>query len=253
MSYIDFNCFTGNWPFYRVRYNTLEKLSQLHQRIGITGGFVSALEAIFYQDPYEAELALAKELKGTSYRHAMILNPTLPGWKDDLRRALRDLDIKAIRLMPGYHSYLLTDPVTEEAAAAIQETGLPLLLTLRVVDDRAAYGIRPRPIPDDEILAFLEQNPGIPTVLANIRLAQLKNYTHLFETRKNLFIDTSGFMAGLFPVEDAWPLVQGQMLFGTNAPLTEMQSIFHILNTAAVDGSAKEAILTGSSFLNFIK
>ena len=62
MEHMDFNCFTGNWPFYRVRYNTVEKLAQLHSRIGITGGYISALEAIFYQDPYEAELALAKEL-----------------------------------------------------------------------------------------------------------------------------------------------------------------------------------------------
>lgn len=252
MNYMDFNCFAGNWPFYRVRYNTVEKIAQLHQRIGITGGFISALEAIFYQDPYEAELALAKELKGTGYRHAMLLNPTLPGWKDDLRRARRDLDIQAIRLLPGYHNYLLTDPIAEEAAAAIRETGLPLLLTLRLVDDRAAYGIRPRPIPDDEVISFLKKFPEIPTVIANIRLAQLKNYIPLFDSRKNLFIDTSGFMAGLYPVEDAWPLVKGQMVFGSNAPLTEMRSIFHTVDTAAVDGSVKEAILTGSSFLNIL-
>lgn len=252
MNYMDFNCFAGNWPFYRVRYNTVEKIAQLHQRIGITGGFMSALEAVFYQDPYEAELALSKELKGTPYRHAMLLNPTLPGWKDDLRRARQELNIQAVRLLPGYHNYLLTDPVAAEAAEAIRETGLPLLLTLRLLDDRAAYGIRPRPIPDDEVIAFLEKYPEIPTLIANIRLAQLKNYAPLFASRKNLFIDTSGFMAGLFPVEDAWPLVQGQMVFGSNAPLTEMRSISNIVDTAAVDSSVKETILTGSSFLNIL-
>lgn len=252
MKYMDFNCFAGNWPFYKVRYNTVEKLSQLHRRIGIEGGYLSSLEAIFYQDPYEAELSLAKELKGTQYRHAMIVNPTLPGWKDDLHRALRDLDIKAVRLMPGYHNYLLTDPVIEEVSKELRACGLPLLLTLRVVDDRSAYGIRPRPIPDGEVVAFLEKNPEIPTLLANIRIAQLKNYEQLFAARKNLFIDTSGFMAGLFPVEDALPQVNGQLVFGTNAPLTEMQSIYHILNTAAIDGSEKENILTGEAFLNLI-
>lgn len=252
MQHLDFNCFTGNWPFYRVRYNTLEKLASLHQRIGIEGGFVSSLEAIFYQDPYEAELALAKEVAGTEYRHAMILNPSLPGWKDDLHRALRDLNIRAIRLMPGYHNYQLTDPVMEEVARELRLCRLPLILTLRVVDDRSAYGIRPRPIPDGEVVAFLEKYPDIPTLVCNLRVAQLKNYTHLFEARKNLFMDTSGFMAGLFPVEDACPLVNGQLIFGTNAPLTEMQSIYHTLNTAAVDSSVKEAILTGTAFLNII-
>lgn len=252
MKYMDCNCFCGNWPFFRVRYNTFEKLRELHHRIGIAGGFVSSLEAIFYQDPYEAELALAKEVAGTEYRHAMILNPTLPGWKDDLHRALRELNIQAIRLVPGYQNYQLTDPVMEEVAAQLRQCGLPLLLTYRMIDDRTAYGIRPRPIPDSEAVAFLEKYPDIPTLVCNLRVAQLKEYAHLFETRSNLYMDTSGFMAGLFPVEAAHPLAKGKLVFGTNAPLTEMQCIYHILHTAAVDSSVKEAILTGTAFLNII-
>lgn len=252
MNYMDFNCFTGNWPFHKVRCNTVEKLAAQHKRIGVTGGIVSALEAIFYQDPYEAELSLAKELEGTNYLHAMILNPRLPGWKDDLHRAQRDLNIKAVRLVPGYHDYLLTDPIMDEVCKEIWEAKLPLILTLRLLDDRSAYGIRPRPIPDAEAVEFLEKNPDIPTLLANVRVAQLKNYLPLFETRKNLFMDTSGFMASLFPVEDTWPLVGDRMVFGTNAPLTEMYSIRHILDTAAVDSGAKDTVLTGNSFLNYI-
>lgn len=252
MKYMDFNCFSGNWPFHKVRCNTVEKLAALHKRIGVTGGIISALEAIFYQDPYEAELSLAKELEGTGYIHAMILNPRLPGWKDDLHRALRDLDIKAVRLVPGYHDYQLTDPIMEDVCRELLENNLPLLLTLRLMDDRTAYGIRPRPIPDTEAVEFLEKNPDIPTLLANVRIAQLKNYAHLFEARENLFMDTSGFIAGLFPVEDALPTAGNRLVFGTNAPLTEMYSIRHIVDTAAVDGSVKDTILTGSAFLNYI-
>ena len=248
MKYMDFNCFTGNWPFYKVRCNTVEKLAARHKSIGVEGGYLSALEAIFYQDPYEAELALAQELKGTGYRHAMLLNPTLPGWKDDLRRALRELDIQAIRLVPGYHNYLLTDPVVAEAMEAIRASGLPLLLTLRMLDDRSAYGIRPRPIPDQEIADFLAAYPDVLTILANVRVVQLRNLAPLFAQRKNLFADTSGFMAGLFPVEDALPLVQDQLVFGTNAPLIEMHSIRHIIDTAAVDSCVKESILSGTAF-----
>ena len=252
MKYMDLNCFSGNWPFHKVRYNTVEKITQLHKRIGVEGGIISALEAIFYQDPYEAELGLAKELAGTGYMHAMILNPTLPGWKDDLRRALRDLNIKAVRLVPGYHNYQLTDPVMDEVCTELREAKLPLLLTLRLLDDRAAYGILPRPIPDAEVVAFLERNPDITTLVANLRVGQLKNYAHLFEARKNLFMDTSGFMAGLFPVEDTLPIAGDKLVFGSNAPLTEMYSIKHIVDTAAVDSSIKDKLLTGETFLTMI-
>ena len=67
MKRLDLNCYCGNWPFFRVRYNTVEKIAQLHSRCGIEGGFISAIEAIFYQDPYEAEVQLAKQLEGTLY------------------------------------------------------------------------------------------------------------------------------------------------------------------------------------------
>ena len=95
-----------------------------HRSCGIEGGFVSALESIFYQDPYEAEVLLAEAVKGTAYRHAMILNPTLPGWKDDLARAVRELDIKAVRLVPGFHGYKLTDAVMDEVTSLLVQYDL---------------------------------------------------------------------------------------------------------------------------------
>ena len=151
MRRMDFNGFTGNWPFFRVRSNTVEKLAQLHQRCGIEGGFVSSLEAIFYQDPYEAELQLSRQLKGSAYMHAMVLNPTLPGWKDDLKRAAQQLNIKAVRLVPGFQGYALTDPALEEVMANLREYGLPLIITLRMRDERTMWMIQPESIPVEDL------------------------------------------------------------------------------------------------------
>ena len=81
MRQLDFNCFSGNWPFHKIRSNSVDKLCLLHRRCGIEGGFISSFEAIFYQDPYEAELELAKQLEGKSYYHVMVVIPTLPAWK----------------------------------------------------------------------------------------------------------------------------------------------------------------------------
>ena len=64
MAKVDFNCYVGNWPFHRIRNNTLEDLKKLHKKVGIDYGYVSALEAIFYHDPYEADALLAKEIEG---------------------------------------------------------------------------------------------------------------------------------------------------------------------------------------------
>lgn len=252
MKRLDFSCFSGNWPFHKVRYNTVAKIAELHKRCGIEGGLISSCEAIFYQDPYEAEVSLARELEGTGYRQAMVLNPTLPGWKDDLRRAVEQLGIKAIRLVPGYHGYLLTDAVMDEVSGALQQYKLPLIITLRTEDARTAWMLMPRTIPMDEVKAYLEKNPDIPTLIANIRVNEVASLAELFKVRENLFIDTSGFMKGLFPVDDAYPMVKGQMVFGSNAPLSEMQSISFLVDHAAISSAQKEAIYSGEGFLRYI-
>lgn len=251
MKKMDLNCFSGNWPFHKVRYNTVERITQQHQRCGIEGGIISSCEAIFYQDPYEAELSLSKELAGTGYYHAMTLNPTLPAWKDDFRRCVEALGIKAVRLVPGYHGYMLTDDVMGQVVSALQEYKLPLILTIRIEDARSTWLLHPRELPTNEVKAFLESS-NIPTLLANIRLNEIAGLAEVFETRDDLFADTSGFMRGLFPVDTAYPLTKGQLVFGSNAPLSEMQCFTYLVDRSALTNDQKIAVYSGDAFLKYL-
>ena len=157
------------------------------------------------------------------------------------------------------HNRLNNMKKTDNILAAIDENDIDYLSNVEFdVDCRIAesdndtfflYAIS---IPNFMYLDFfLEKNPDIPTLIANLRVAQLSSFLPLFKARENLFMDTSGFMAGLFPVDTAWPQGGDRLVFGTNAPMTEMYAIRHILDTAAVDSSAKDTILTGTSFLNY--
>lgn len=253
MNPMDFSCFTGNWPFHKVRCNTVEALTRQHRRCGITGGYISAFEAIFYQDPYEVEKCLAEELAGTSYRHALVLNPTLPVWQADLHRAVEELQIQAVRLIPAYHGYSLTDPVMEQVMETLQAYNLPLILTYQLEDPRSAWMFRPRAVEPAELTAFLDNFPQVTTVLSNVRVSMLKYLAPQFQTRRNLFSDTAGFRSGMFPVEEAWPITGGQLVFGTNAPLAPMASVYQIVDKAAVSGSIKDTIFSGTPFLKELK
>lgn len=250
MKKMDFNCYCGNWPFYRVRYNTIEKLSALHARQSIEGGFVSAMEAIFYQDPYEAEKALAKDLEGTAYMQALILNPTLTGWKDDLRRAVKELNIKAVRLMPGFHNYTLADDCVQEACDAIREYQLPLLLTMRIRDERTAWIFSPRSLPIDEIAAFLDKNKDILTILACARSAEVAQLKAQFDARDNLFTEMSGFKdcPELSEVA-ALTVAKDRILYGSSAPLLEINSTTIMLERSLISDDDKENIFSGKYFL----
>lgn len=247
----DCNCFTGNWPFFKVRCNTLEKLMEKHRSCGIEGGFVSALESIFYQDPYEAEVLLAEAVKGTSYRHAMILNPTLPGWKDDLTRAMRDLDIQAVRLVPGFHGYKLTDAVTDEVSALVQQYELPLIITARMRDERCMYMIQPEVLQVDDIVAFLEKNPNIITILAHLRAWEAEKILAQFPERENLFTDISGFKDGLFIIDQMQEkdTVRGRMVYGSGAPLMDLHATVWLIDTSEIGRSAIDEIYSGQKLL----
>lgn len=249
MKRFDCNCFTGNWPFYKVRYNTVEKVHSLHQRIGIAGGFISAFEAIFYQDPYEAELALAKELEGTPYYHTMILNPTLPGWQDSLKHGVEDLHIKAIRLMPTYHKYSLIDPMLEEVMAAIKSYDLPLLLTLRLRDERCMYMFQADMVNHDEVAAFLTQYTDVVTLLTDASASELTKLADVFAKRENLFADCSGLKDGLFAADTAYGAVGDKLVYGSAAPMLEMQASFYNITMSLIPEDAKNEILSGEKFL----
>lgn len=232
----DINCFTGNWPFFRLRCNTVEKLKKLHSEAHISSGLISSLEAVFYQDPYEAELQLAQQIEGTAYKHAMILNPMLPAWQDDLKRAARDLKISAVRIMPGYHRYLLTDSVMDSVASALRDLNLPLVITLRVRDERTAWMIQPELIQMPDVASFVSKNPDIPVLLTGIRVNELRSLDPSQVPWDNLYADISMFKEGFHPLESAWELeyVRGHILFGSAAPMMELQATVMQVETADI-------------------
>ena len=253
MKRLDFNCYCGNWPFFRVRYNTVEKIAQLHSRCGIEGGFISAMEAIFYQDPYEAEVQLAKQLEGTPYMHAMILNPTIPGWKDDFSRAMKELNVKAIRLMPGFHGYDLSDLVLDEVCDLLRTHHLPLILTLRIRDERTAWMVSPRTLGLEEVAAFLNKYKDIVTILGCTRAKEVIMLKPQFEGRSNLFTDVSGFKDGNYAVESVSAQIGSEhIVYGSSAPLLEMQSTTIIVDRAKLPEETRSEIFSGEAMLKLL-
>ncbi len=253
MKRLDFNCYCGNWPFFRTRYNTVEKISQLHSRCSIEGGFISAIEAIFYQDPYEAELQLAKQLEGTAYMHAMTLNPMIPGWKNDLDRGVRELNIKAVRLIPGYHGYSLSEPAVDAACEAIRAYNLPLILTLRILDERTTWMVNPRKIELEEISAFLDSHKDMVTLITCARARELQILAPQFEGRTNLFTDVSGLKDSNYIVETISQCIgSDRIVYGSSAPLLELQSTTIIVDRAKLPEDTIAQIFSGNKFLNLL-
>ena len=248
MNRFDSNCFVGNWPFFPVAENRVKDLVKIHKRYGISGGFVSSLEAIFYQDPYVAEKRLSEELVGTGYQHIMVLNPMLPAWKDDLLRCVKELNITGVRLLPGFHSYTLEDEVLDDVISEVKKYNLCILLTLRMHDDRMTWMYHPRVLPMDEIAKFINKIKDTRVLLNHIRLHELEKLNEFGIDWDNLFVDICGFTGGVNALDRALKVkyLQGHIVYGSGAPLLEAYSSVFQLETSDTDENVKNTIFKGS-------
>lgn len=248
----DANCFSGNWPFFYVRENSVKKLQQQHNEYGIDGGFLSSLEAIFYQDPYEAEVQLAEQIRGTNYHHAMIVNPTLPAWEADLIRCVENLHIRGIRLLPAYHGYTLQDDILDRVIALTEKYNLQLILTLRMHDDRTSWMLTPASIPMEDVKAFSNRCGSIKLLITHIRTHEIAKLQNLGVCWQNIYVDTSGFKDGNNPIQNAIDAdyLNGHILYGSGAPLLEMYATILQLTYADCDKQLRDRIFTGEALLN---
>lgn len=245
----DFNCFTGNWPFHKIRCNTVEKLIKMHSRLGIQGGLVSSLEAVFYQDPFEADLELSRQLQGKEgYYHCQTINPLHSGWESILRHGVEDLHVSAVRIYPGFHGYELDHPQLHRLCDALREYKLPLVITFRMEDERQTYLFHPQILKPFELCGFLQQEQDLPMLLTNMRPDEFNILSTQVKTRGDVFCDFSGYRGG---ADALCRLAQSGLdqytVYGSLAPLYTADSTVFALEHDDAPQGVRKAIFAGEA------
>ena len=255
MARMDFNGFVGRWPFHKVRGWDLDALKERHGKNGICGGYVSSPEAIFYHDPYEADADLSEMLAGDqAYRQVITVNPALPGTCSQVRRALRNLDVAGVRIVPSYHGYDLNCGALDQLCGILAERKLPLFLTLRMVDERTTYLVKPTPVPLWDIARFLQTHTEFPILVCNARLREISWLREVFLHQDNLFADCSGLKDGLFPVEKLYQEGLGKVLvYGSLSPIFCLKSTLLLVEKAQIPDEERELVLSGARFLEKVE
>lgn len=141
----DVNAWLGVWPFRSLRDNTPAELVARLDRSGIDIAAVSRIEAIFLRHPQSANEQLAHDVE--PFRDRLIpmasVNPTDPGWEDDLKACHETLGMRGVRLFPQYHRYDVDGPDAKKIAEACAERGLPVVIPFRVEDTRERHWLDP--------------------------------------------------------------------------------------------------------------
>lgn len=244
MTGIDVNCMLGQWPFRKIHKCTFADLINIHKENNIAYGFVSSINSIFYNDPFEGDMELHNIIKDTDYNHILTVNPTLPGFREDIEKAIRNFNIKGVRVYPGYHEYKLNNRSLLELCDILKHLGLPLLLTMRLEDERLDYLFRPSILPMEEVGAFLSDNEGLGVLLLTFRQEELIKIKDVILANAGIYYDTSGLKNYLFAVEKSLAdFGYEKMVYGSLHPLFCLKSTYFSVEKAELEEPVKERIL----------
>ncbi len=228
--YYDLSAFAGHWPFRRLRNGEIGAELEHLKKYGIGGGLISSLDAIFYNDPWEADGELAELLREKGFRAAVCVNPDLPHAAAELERHAGSAG--AVRLYPGIHGYEC--PGASELARLAGELGLPVLLTARLEDRRLEYLLRQREV---DILKWAELASKTPETRFLFTGFYRGELDMLPDPPENVWADTSGLCHDLFPFEVcAFPA--DRLVFGSMSPLQCLESA--VIN---VPGELRDGIM----------
>lgn len=228
----DLSAFCGHWPFRRLRRASLDGRLEEYACLGFSGGCMSSLDAIFYNDPWEADEPLLNMLAGTGWHPAICVNPCIPWWELAVEEAHR-LGARHLRLYPGIHRYGAES--AEPVFRLAEKLGMAVIVTARMEDDRLCYLLEQQPVRLEDYTALCRVSPRVPVLFSGFYIEEL---TKLENVPPNLWADTAGLCHGLRPVEEltgsgfpAWRLV-----FGSLSPLQCVHS--HVLNLPKAEADA---------------
>lgn len=248
MNTVDVNCMIGHWPFRKISSCTFDDLKKVHAANWISYGYVSSINSIFYNDPYEGDEELHEMIVNTGYKHVLTVNPKLPAFEDDIARGMKDFRVSGVRVYPGYHNYSLDCPEMKALCRILAKLGLPLFLTLRAEDERLNYLTTPQPVDITGIQAFIEDNPDLTILLLNIRFYEIMTLKSAILNSGRVFVDTSGLKDLLFNIEKLTESIgDSRIMYGSLHPLNCLESTLFQVTMADIGQKSKDRILFENS------
>lgn len=225
---VDVNVHLSRWPFRRLPCDELPKLVENLQAGGVTQAWAASFDGIFHKDVAAVNARLVADCR--KGRPGMLLpfgtvNPTLPDWREDLRRCHEEHKMPGIRIYPGYHGYGLDDPALAELLTMAEDRGLIVQLVVRIEDTRMQHPLMRVPDVDPKPLAkLMAARPGLcllildalKTVQGNTLDALLAAGQVYFEISMLEGVEGISNLLRRVPVE--------RILFGSHLPLFVLES-----------------------------
>jgi uncharacterized protein len=150
------------------------------------------------------------------------VDPTQPGWREEMEEGHRDLGLRGIKLLPMYAGFKPNAPELDDLWTYVQNNGLPVLLhTGTTFIDRAPLECTLPRLLDDVATRF----PEVKIVLAHLGHPYEGECIATIRKHPNLYSDCSALHYRPFQLYHSFMLVQeygvwDKVLFGSDYPFT---------------------------------
>lgn len=247
---VDVNVNLERWPFRRTPCDELPGMIDRLRRHGIARAWVGSLDGIFHRDVGGVNARLSNTCRQQNEPGLVpfgTVNPTLPDWREDLRRCHEQFHMPGIRLHPNFHGYALKDAIFAELLDACMKRRLIVQLVVRMDDVRIQHPLIN--VPDVDLAplpSIVKQRPDLRLVLLNaagkVPLATLKELPSAGQVYFD--IATQEGVGGVAQL--AASTAPGRVLFGSNLPLFPLESAILKMREADLDESSRALITSGN-------
>ena len=243
---IDVNVNLSRWPFRRLPYDELPRLIEKFRDCGVTEVWAGSFDGVFHKDIGGVNARLVDDCRKSQavrLRPFGSVNPTLPDWREDLRRCHEDYHMPGIRLHPTYHGYRLDDPVFAELLTQAQQRGLIVQLVVRIEDPRMQHPLMRVPDVDTKPLpGLLAAHPELRLVLLGaLQILRGHFITQLIQAGEVYFEIST--LEGVGGISNLLSRVLGdRILFGSHFPFFILESAIFKLRESELSPAKANAI-----------
>jgi predicted TIM-barrel fold metal-dependent hydrolase len=248
---IDVNVSLSRWPFRRLPLDDPAALVAALRRLGVTQAWAGSFDGLLHRDVAGVNRRLADDCR--TYGDGLLVpfgtvNPTLPDWRDDVRRCHEAHRMPGIRLHPNYHGYGLDDP---RLAALLDEAARRSMLVQVVAameDERTQHPLVRVPTIDlAPLAALVARHPTLRVILLNASLRPAGDPLKRLVETGQIWIDTA-MLEGVSMIERVVASVgSGRLLAGSHAPFYCPDAAPLKLREAALKEADHRAIAEGNA------
>jgi predicted TIM-barrel fold metal-dependent hydrolase len=249
---IDVNVSLSRWPFRRLPGDEPEALAARLRGLGVTEAWAGNFDAMLHRDLAAVNARTAETCRlhgGGLLRPIGAVDPTLPDWREDLRRCQEVHKMPGVRLHPNYHGYGLDHPAFAELLDEAGRRGLVVQIALKMDDERHLHPLlKSLPTTDAAPLVALLARPARPKIVLLNALKDLggQPLRRLLDAG-DVWVDIA-MLEGMEGLKRLIAQVGAdRLLFGSHAPFFYPEAAELKLRESALAPEHAEAIRRGNA------